>query len=114
MQEANEVLFTEQEFRQAMQEMTERSMREKGFDITTKEGLEAAKLYLRTEDPYISGFDSDPIGYFEGVDTDDPEAMEEAEAAEEMDRMMGDMRVTMMLACLEARNLPQAVDFSAH
>lgn len=86
------------EFMDAMHESTQRSMLLKGFDISTRAGINAAIKYLQTEDPMISGFDTPPINY---------RAMgyskRDADAANEMDFMMGELRVSMMLACLEEK-----------
>lgn len=84
------------QFIEGMQESTRNSMLLKGFDISTRAGINAAIEYLQTEDPMISGFDSPPINY---------RAMgyskKDADAANEMDFMIGELRVLMMLACLE-------------
>ena len=86
------------EFMEAMQESTERSMQLKGFDLSTKEGLIKAEKYLQTEDSLISGFDSPPIDYLAmGL------SPEEAAAATELDAMVGEFRVRIMLTCLEER-----------
>ena len=90
-------MFDETEFMNMMDETTEIFLKNKGFDISTMEGLNAAEHYFKTTDPLISAFYSDMPDYLGGIDPNDEDTMHEAMEEMEMDRFMAEMRVGMML-----------------